>query len=147
MISSFPANAVCVFEEPTGTANLHFYSTRSRFILRECQIGIVGAEHRSMKRADLATLSTARSTTPAGTVGGRPRTMMALEHVALTKKYFDTWNAHDVPGIQALHAPTSTLTDWDGSHGPTNEAVAKGIGGIWEAAPAIKIEIVDIYTV
>ena len=72
---------------------------------------------------------------------------MPVDCVALTKKYFDAWNAHDVGAIQALHAPTSTLADWDASHGPTNEAVAKGIGGIWEAVPAIKIEIVDVYTV
>ena len=59
---------------------------------------------------------------------------------------FAVWNAHDVAGIQALHAPASSLKDWDASHGPTNEAVAAGIGGIWKAVPEIKIEIVDVYT-
>ena len=47
---------------------------------------------------------------------------------------------------QALHAPASKLKDWDAEHGPTNADVAKGIGGIWKAVPAIKIEIVDVYT-
>lgn len=51
-----------------------------------------------------------------------------VDCVALTKKYFEVWNAHDVAGIQALHAATSSLADWDASHGPTNAAVAAGIG-------------------
>ena len=55
------------------------------------------------------------------------------------------WNAHDVAGIEALHAATSTLHDWDGTHGPTAADVSKGIGGIWTAVPTIKIEVVDIY--
>ena len=42
--------------------------------------------------------------------------MAAVDVVALTKKYFEVWNAHDVAGIKALHAAASTLTDWDGSH-------------------------------
>jgi len=29
--------------------------------------------------------------------------------VALTKSYFDVWNKKDVPGIEALHAASSTL--------------------------------------
>ena len=69
-----------------------------------------------------------------------------MDVVALTKKYFEVWNAHDVPGIEALHATKSTLKDWDASHGPTNADVSKGIGGIWTAVPKIKIEIVDVYT-
>ena len=72
--------------------------------------------------------------------------MASVDCIALTKKYFEVWNAHDVPGIQALHAPTSLLKDWDAEHGPTNEAVAKGIAGIWAAVPDISIQIVDIYT-
>ena len=69
-----------------------------------------------------------------------------VDCVALTKKYFEVWNAHDVEGITALHAPSSTLTDWDASHGPTNTAVGQGIAGIWKAVPDIKIEILDVYT-
>lgn len=69
-----------------------------------------------------------------------------VDTVALTKSYFDVWNKHDVPGIEALHAASSTLKDWDGSNGPTNADVAKAISGIWTAVPAIKIEVVDIYT-
>ena len=42
--------------------------------------------------------------------------------------------------------PQSHRWHWDGSHGPTNEAVATGIGGIWKAVPDIKIEIIDVYT-
>ena len=80
----------------------------------------------------------------------RPRrthlTASMVDCVAVVKKYFEVWNAHDVAGIQALHAPSSTLTDWDASHGPTNEAVAKGIGGIWEAVPNIKIEVLNVFT-
>mmetsp|Transcript_21909 Transcript_21909/g.34430 ORF Transcript_21909/g.34430 Transcript_21909/m.34430 type:complete len:167 (-) Transcript_21909:382-882(-) len=71
---------------------------------------------------------------------------MTVDCITLTKKYFEVWNAHDVSGIQGLHAATSTLADWDGSHGPTNEEVASGIGGIWKAVPEVQIEIVDIYT-
>ena len=71
---------------------------------------------------------------------------MGVDCIALTKKYFEVWNAHDVPGIKALHAPQSTLTDWDGSHGPTNEDVANGIAGIWKAVPKIKIDIQNIFT-
>ena len=35
-----------------------------------------------------------------------------VDVVALTKKYFEVWNAHDVEGIKGCHASTSTLTDW-----------------------------------
>ena len=41
---------------------------------------------------------------------------------------------------------TSKLTDWDGSHGPTNTAVGEGIGGIWKAVPKVKIEIENVFT-
>ena len=34
----------------------------------------------------------------------------------------------------------------DASFGPTNAEVAEGVAGIWKAVPAIKIEIVDVYT-
>ena len=71
---------------------------------------------------------------------------MGLDVVALTKTYFDVWNAHDVPGIKALHAAQSSLKDWEAAHGPSNEDVAKGIAGIWSAVPAIKIEITNIFT-
>lgn len=71
--------------------------------------------------------------------------LFRMDLIALTKKYFEVWNAHDVDGIKILHAEMSKLKDWDAEHGPTNEDVAKGIGGIWTAVPAIKIEIVDIY--
>ena len=54
---------------------------------------------------------------------------MGIDAVALTNAYFGIWNSHDVAGIQARHAPTSLLKDWDGEHGPTNELVAKGIAG------------------
>jgi hypothetical protein len=53
--------------------------------------------------------------------------MAGMNLVALTNKYFEVWNAHDVEGIKALHAPTSMLKDWDGEHGPTNEAVSAGM--------------------
>ena len=65
---------------------------------------------------------------------------------ALVSKYFDVWNAHDVEGIKALHAPNSTLTDWDAHHGPTNAEVASGIAGIWKAVPAIKIDVKQVFT-
>ena len=71
---------------------------------------------------------------------------MPVDCVALTKTYFAVWNKHDVEGIKALHAATSSLADWDASHGPTNDAVATGIGGIWTAVPDIKIEIINVYT-
>ena len=66
--------------------------------------------------------------------------------VAAVEAYFKVWNAHDVEGIKALHAPESTLTDWDASHGPTNEVVSQGIAGIWKAVPKIQIEVVKVYT-
>lgn len=70
-----------------------------------------------------------------------------LSHAAVSAlPQFAAWNAHDVAGIQALHAPASALKDWDAAHGPTNEAVAQGIAGIWKAVPDIQIEIVDVYT-
>ena len=50
----------------------------------------------------------------------------------LVNTYFEVWNAHDVAGIKALHAATSKLTDWDASHGPTNEEVSQGIASIWQ---------------
>lgn len=71
---------------------------------------------------------------------------MPVDVGASVAKYFVTWNAHDVAGIKALHAPASTLKDWDGEHGPTNHAVAEGIAAIWTAVPAIAIEVVSIYT-
>ena len=71
---------------------------------------------------------------------------MAPNPLAWTAKYFEVWNAHDVAGIQALHADASSLKDWAASFGPTAAAVAEGIGGIWKGAPGIKIEIVDVYT-
>ena len=63
---------------------------------------------------------------------------------AAVEAYFKVWNAHDVEGIKAMHASASTLTDWDASHGPTNEEVSQGIAGIWKAVPNIKIEIVKV---
>eukprot|EP00930_Biecheleria_cincta_P087169 TRINITY_DN76419_c0_g1_i1.p1 TRINITY_DN76419_c0_g1~~TRINITY_DN76419_c0_g1_i1.p1 ORF type:complete len:116 (-),score=23.59 TRINITY_DN76419_c0_g1_i1:80-427(-) len=71
---------------------------------------------------------------------------MPLDLNALATEYFRVWNAHDKEGIQKLHAASSTLKDWDGEHGPTNADVAKGIGGIWEAVPNIKIEVLTIFT-
>ena len=62
------------------------------------------------------------------TVNSTVKNNIMVDCVALTKKYFEVWNAHDVAGIQALHAATSSLADWDASHGPTNAAVAAGIG-------------------
>ena len=32
-----------------------------------------------------------------------------VDTVQLTKTYFDTWNKHDVSGIQTLHAASSKL--------------------------------------
>jgi hypothetical protein len=32
-----------------------------------------------------------------------------MDVVALTKAYFEVWNRHDVPGIEALHAASSKL--------------------------------------
>lgn len=74
------------------------------------------------------------------------RSTLAVDCIKLTEKYFDVWNAHDVSWIQALHATTSLLSDWDGSHGPTNVDVASGIEGIWKAVPEVHIEVVNIYT-
>jgi len=71
---------------------------------------------------------------------------MAVDCIKLTEKYFEVWNTHDVSWIQALHAATSTLTDWDGSHGPTNIEVASSIEGVWKAVPEVHIEIVNIST-
>ena len=69
-----------------------------------------------------------------------------MDCVALTKAYFEVWNKHDEAGIKGLHAATSSLVDWDASHGPTNEDVAKGIAGIWAAVPKIQIEILNVFT-
>ena len=66
-------------------------------------------------------------------------------HCLLSQAYFQAWNAHDKEAVKALHAVQSTLKDWDGSHGPTNEDVASGIAGIWEAVPKIQIEIVSVF--
>merc|ERR1711924_145381 len=46
--------------------------------------------------------------------------------------------------------PSSSCRELDSqrlgpAHGPTNADVAKGIGGIWEAVPAIKIEDVTVF--
>ena len=62
------------------------------------------------------------------------------------EKYFEAWNAHDQAAVEKLHAPQSSLKDWDASFGPTNTEVAKGIAGIWSAVPGIKIEVVKVYT-
>ena len=43
-------------------------------------------------------------------------------------------------------APFESWPRRDASHGPTNTEVAQGIAGIWKAVPAIRIEIVDVYT-
>ena len=69
-----------------------------------------------------------------------------LDVVALTKAYFEAWNSHSVEAIQSLHADKSSLHDWDATHGPTAADVAKGIAGIWKSVPAIKVEVVTIYT-
>ena len=69
-----------------------------------------------------------------------------MDTITLTEQYFEVWNAHAVPGIQALHDPHSTLKDWDGVHGPSNTALAKGICEIWTNVPAIRIGILDVYT-
>ena len=64
----------------------------------------------------------------------------------MCSQYFAVWNAHDKEGIEKLHAPASTLKDWDASHGPTAADVSKGIAGIWTAVPDIKIEILNVFT-
>ena len=51
-----------------------------------------------------------------------------VDCVALTKKYFEVWNAHDVAGIKALHAAKSTLTDWDASRA---FCVSNSEGALW----------------
>ena len=84
-----------------------------------------------------------------GTYLGEPPTRANTAPVlvmaaAAGEAYFKVWNAHDVEGIKAMHASASTLTDWDASHGPTNEEVSQGIAGIWKAVPNIKIEIVKV---
>ena len=42
-----------------------------------------------------------------------PRVTMAGSVEAAARKYFDVWNAHDVPALTALFAPDATLRDWD----------------------------------
>lgn len=71
---------------------------------------------------------------------------MAMDLKALTIRYFQVWNSHDKAGIEALHAEKSTLKDWNAEHGPSKSDVAKGIAGIWKDVPAIKIEILDLFT-
>lgn len=66
--------------------------------------------------------------------------------IALTRAYFEVWNKHDEAGIKAKHAAASTLQDWAAKFGPTNADVSAGIAGIWKSNPAIKIEIIDVYT-
>ena len=68
-----------------------------------------------------------------------------VDCVAVVKKYFEVWNAHDVAGIQALHAPSSTPTDWDAAMA-RQRGVATRHRCIWEAVPNIKIEVLNVFT-
>ena len=56
---------------------------------------------------------------------------------------------HVEPGLLPDPPPMARLRFWprrDASHGPTSTEVAQGIAGIWKAVPAIRIDIVDVYT-
>lgn len=67
-----------------------------------------------------------------------------MDFVALAQKYFAMWNAHDVPGLQALFAEGVTLRDWD-IEKTGAAAVAEANGGIFAAVPKIAIEVLSIH--
>lgn len=58
--------------------------------------------------------------------------------------YFAKWNAHDVPGLEALFTPTGELRDWDVSvSGAANVAAANA--NIFAAVPHIRIEVLSVF--
>ena len=52
----------------------------------------------------------------------------------------------DRQSIENLHAASSTLEDWDGTHGPGARDVSQAIANIWAAAPDIRIELLQVFT-
>ena len=48
--------------------------------------------------------------------------------------------------LKNWHFPARIANGRAAAFGPTNKAVSEGIAGIWKAEPAIKIEIIDVYT-
>lgn len=61
----------------------------------------------------------------------------------LTKKYFDYWNAHDLDGLRTIFAPNVKLKDWDIDVSGIDNVIAAN-KGIFDAAPNIKIEVLDM---
>eukprot|EP00316_Scyphosphaera_apsteinii_P024948 CAMPEP_0119326518 /NCGR_PEP_ID=MMETSP1333-20130426/68605_1 /TAXON_ID=418940 /ORGANISM="Scyphosphaera apsteinii, Strain RCC1455" /LENGTH=141 /DNA_ID=CAMNT_0007334845 /DNA_START=18 /DNA_END=443 /DNA_ORIENTATION=- len=66
------------------------------------------------------------------------------DYSSLATKYFNVWNNHDVPGLQALFADDVTLRDWDISKTGANE-VAEANASIFRALPQINIEVLTIH--
>ena len=94
-----------------------------------------------------STVSKLAAVTPAPEiVGTTPTANHQSMMLARATDYFLAWNAHDKNVIQALHADSSRLTDWNGSYGPTNVDVAEGIAAIWADVPSISIELETIFT-
>lgn len=66
------------------------------------------------------------------------------ELVAAARAYFDAWNAKDLVALRAAFADGASLRDWDMSaHGA--DAVVQANANIFDAVPAIAIDVLDVY--
>lgn len=77
-------------------------------------------------------------------VTGSTSVMADTSLQAAVNNYFAKWNAHDVPGLEALFTPTGELRDWDVSvSGAANVAAANA--NIFAAVPHIRIEVLSVF--
>lgn len=68
----------------------------------------------------------------------------AQQYETAARRYFETWNAHDVTGMRPLFAATATLKDWDLEKSGADEIV-KANSAIFAAEPKIRIDVVTIH--
>ena len=67
-----------------------------------------------------------------------------MDFKTLATTYFETWNAHNVEGLEGLFAADVVLRDWDIEKAGAKE-VAAANGGIFEAVPKIAIEVLTVH--
>ena len=67
-----------------------------------------------------------------------------VDYAAATAKYFEVWNSKDLGELRKLFADGATLRDWDVEKAGADEVVAAN-GGIFEAVPAIKIDVLKVH--
>mmetsp|Transcript_34319 Transcript_34319/g.80205 ORF Transcript_34319/g.80205 Transcript_34319/m.80205 type:complete len:114 (-) Transcript_34319:30-371(-) len=68
---------------------------------------------------------------------------MAAELEALTKAYFDVFNAHDAAATAGTFSADGSLRDWDNAASGAAK-IQETVGGIFKAVPEIKCNILNL---